>query len=363
MNVPTGIALRMLARATWNLWRKNPLSVSFEITHSCTANCWHCNWGGPIKETRRTPGEYAAISRKLNPVVVNISGGEPLARGDVEDVVRAIARPGRLPWMVVVSNGSNLTPAKFQRLKAAGMHQLSLSIDFPDDRHSQFRRIPGLFDHLDRTVPACVALGQDDDILLNCCITAWNYRTLPDIVRVAARWGVPVNFSAYTPLRMDDTSGLVKNKGTAEVEQLHTAIEQVIELRRQGFPVYTAERTLWKFYRFLIEGSAPGCKAGYKFVVINPDGRMTPCAMVMAYFDDHRAMQRDFSRHNDCSACYISTRANTEKSPRELLGDNLAVLGQMLHLGRNGRSATPATAAATARPAPARPTSGTTAAG
>ena len=326
MNVPRGIALRMFARATWNLWRKNPLSVSFEITHACTANCWHCNWGGPIKETRRAPQEYAAISRKLNPVVVNISGGEPLARGDVEEVVRAVARPGRLPWMVVVSNGSQLTPAKFQRLKAAGMHQLSLSIDFPDDRHSEFRRIPGLFDHLDRTVPACVALGQDD-ILLNCCITAWNFRTLPDIVRVAARWGVPVNFSAYTPLRMDDTSGLVKHNGSPD--ELREAIERVIELRRAGFPVYTSERTLWKFYRFLIEGSTPGCQAGYKFVVVNPDGRLTPCAMVMAYFDDHRTMQRDFSRHNTCTACYISTRANTEKSPRELIADNLAVLGQI----------------------------------
>jgi MoaA/NifB/PqqE/SkfB family radical SAM enzyme len=327
MNVPRGIALRMVARATWNLWRKNPLSVSFEITHACTANCWHCNWGGPIKETRRTPGEYAAISRKLNPVVVNISGGEPLARGDVDEVVRAVARPGRLPWMVVVSNGSQLTPAKFQRLKAAGMHQLSLSIDFPDDRHSTFRRIPGLFDHLDRTVPACVALGQEDDVLLNCCITAWNFRTLPDIVHLAARWGVPVNFSAYTPLRMDDTAGLVKHNGSPD--ELRGAIEQVIALRRAGFPVYTSERTLWKFYRFLIEGSAPGCQAGYKFVVVNPDGRLTPCAMVMAYFDDHRAMQRDFSRHNTCEACYISTRANCEKRPRELIADHLTVLRQI----------------------------------
>ncbi len=337
MNVPRGIALRMVARSAWNLWRKNPLSVSFEITHACTANCWHCNWGGPIKETRRTPAEYAAIARKLNPVVVNISGGEPLARGDVEQVVRAIARPDRLPWMVVVSNGSQLTPAKFQRLKAAGMHQLSLSIDFPDDRHSEFRRIPGLFDHLDRTVPACVALGQEDDVLLNCCITAWNYRTLPEIVHLAARWGVPINFSAYTPLRVDDSSGLVKHNGSAD--ELRAAIEQVIELRRAGFPVYTTERTLWRFYRFLIEGSAPGCKAGYKFVVINPDGRMTPCAMVMAYFDDHRTMQREFSRHNTCTACYISTRANSEKSPRELLGDHLTELRQLLRPRRKGRAA------------------------
>jgi len=329
MNISRSIAFRMFAQATWNLWRKHPLSVSFEVTHACTANCWHCNWGGPIKETRRTPDEYAAICRKLNPVVVNISGGEPLARGDVDDIIRAIAQPGRLPWIVVVTNGSQLSPERFLKLKAAGMHQLSLSIDFPDQRHNTFRRIPGLFEHLDRAVPECVGRGEPDDISLNCCITAWNYRDLPEIVRLAARWGVAVNFSAYTPLRMDDPKGLVRHNGSPG--ELRRAIEAVVELKRAGLPVYTSERTLWKFYRFLVEGHIGGCQAGYKFLVVNPDGRMTPCAMVMAYFDDHRAMQRGFSSRNTCGACYISTRANCEKTPGELLGDNLAILGKVLN--------------------------------
>jgi MoaA/NifB/PqqE/SkfB family radical SAM enzyme len=135
MNVSGGMALRMLAKGAWNAVRKYPLSVSFEVTHTCTANCWHCNWGGPIKETRRTPEEYAAICRELKPVVVNVSGGEPMARGDLDDIVRGLSRPGRLPWVVVVSNGSQLSPERFLRLKRAGMHQLSLSIDFPDERH------------------------------------------------------------------------------------------------------------------------------------------------------------------------------------------------------------------------------------
>jgi MoaA/NifB/PqqE/SkfB family radical SAM enzyme len=332
MNVSGGMALKMLWRGTWNAFRKNPLSVSFEVTHACTANCWHCNWGGPIKETRRTPEEYAAICRDLKPVVVNVSGGEPMARGDLDDIVRALANPGRLPWLVVVSNGSQLSPERFLRLKRAGMHQLSLSIDFPDERHDNFRRIPGLFKNLDENVPRCVAVGDESDVSLNCCITAWNYRDLPEIVHLAQRWGVSVNFSAYTPLRMDDTSGLVKDETVAR--ELREKIEQVIELRRAGFPVYTSPRVLWKYYRFLIEHRAPGCSAGYRFVVINPDGRLTPCAMVMAYFNDHRTMQREFSRRNTCEACFISTRANCEKTLGEMLADNVETLQRFVPLGR-----------------------------
>lgn len=332
MNVSRTLAVKMMAKAAWNMWRKRPLTISFEVTHACTANCWHCNWGGPIKETRRTPEEYAAIYRDLKPVVVNISGGEPLARGDLDDVVRAIASPGRLPWLVVVSNGSQVTPERFLRLKRAGMHQLSLSIDFPDDRHSSFRRIPGLFQHLDTVVPECVKIGDESDVSLNCCITAWNYRDLPGIVRLAKRWGVAVNFSAYSLLRMDDPNGLLKQNGSADA--LRKSVEEVIALKRAGWPVYNSEQVMWKYYKFLVEGYIGGCQAGYRFLVVNPDGRLTPCAMVMAYFDDYRAMQREFSCKNTCGACYISTRANAEKTAGELLGDNLQILSRLMPWNR-----------------------------
>src|SRR6266545_3926193 len=173
MNVTGRMALRMFAKGAWNAVRKRPLTISFEVTHACTANCWHCNWGGPIKETRRTPEEYAAICRGLDPVVVNVSGGEPMARGDLDDIV-----------------------------------------------------------------PACVAIGDEDDISLNCCITAWNFRDVPAIVRLAAGWGVSINFSVYTPLRMDDPKGLVRHNGSAA--ELKEKIAEVVELKRAGYPVYTS---------------------------------------------------------------------------------------------------------------------------
>ena len=201
MNVPKGMAVRMLTQGVLNVVRKRPLTVSFEVTHVCTANCWHCNWGGAIKETRLEPEGYARIWRTMRSPVVNISGGEPLARGDLDDVVRALSTPGKLPYVVVVSNASQLTSERFLRLKRAGMHQLSLSIDFPDERHDEFRRIPGLFDRMSRVVPECVKIGDDQDVSLNCCITGWNYESIPDVVRLAERWGVTVNFSAYSVRR------------------------------------------------------------------------------------------------------------------------------------------------------------------
>ncbi len=332
MNVTGGMTVRMAAQGLWNTVRRRPLSVSFEVTHACTANCWHCNWGGPVKETRLAPEQYAAICRELHPVVSHVSGGEPLARGDVYEIVKAMARPGRLPFMVVVSNASLLTPERFLKLKRAGMHQLSLSIDFPDRRHDDFRRIPGLFDRMARVVPECARIGDPGDVTLNCCLTAWNFRAAPAIVLLAEQWGVSVNFSAYTPLRVDDERGLVSSE--PDRAALRDAIHEVIALRRAGKPVYTSERVMWRYHHFLTGGRIPGCAAGTRFVVINPDGRLTPCAMVMAYFYDLPSMRRDFSAHNACTQCYVSTRAATEKGTREFFEDGLELVTRLI---RNGR--------------------------
>lgn len=319
-NISGAMAARMLARGLRNKMQNKPLSVSFEITHACTANCWHCNWGGPIKEERLGAEEYAAICRELRPVVSHASGGEPLARGDVYDIVDAMTNKGGLPWMIVVTNSSNLTPERFFRLKDSGMHQLSTSLDFPDERHDEFRRIPGLFDRMARVVPEIARQSTDkDDILLNVCITAWNYRDIGDMVRVARDWGVPINFSVYTHLRVQDRTGLIEGDG---LDGLAESIQEVIDLRSAGYPVYTTPRVLWKFHKFLTEGGIPGCQAGRRFLVINPDGRLTPCAMVMAYFDRQEDMLKHFTKQNTCEQCYISTRANTEKKFSEFVQDN-----------------------------------------
>lgn len=331
-NVSGSMALKMLARGVRNRLQDKPLSVSFEITHACTANCWHCNWGGPIKEERLSAEEYAAICEELRPVVSHASGGEPLARRDVYEIVEAMTNPGGLPWMIVVTNSSQLTPERFFKLKESGMHQLSTSLDFPDERHDEFRRIPGLFERMSEVIPEIARRTDRDDVLLNVCITAWNYRDLPDMVKVAKEWGVPINFSVYTHLRVQDRDGLIEGDG---LDGLAEKIEEVIDLRKRGYPVYTSPRVLWKFHKFLTDEGIPGCQAGRRFLVINPDGRLTPCAMVMAYFDKQEDMLEHFTKQNTCEQCYISTRANTEKSFKEFLQDNGEILKKMLLPWRN----------------------------
>jgi hypothetical protein len=86
----------------------------------------------------------------------------------------------------------------------------------------------------------------------------------------------------------------------------------------------TSEKVARRYTDFYKTMSAPDCRTGYRFCIVNPDGRLTPCAMfIEERYDSRKELIEKFAKQSDCTGCYISMRANTEKSAWELLTDNL----------------------------------------
>jgi len=138
--VPLTQSLRIIARGSRNWLTKRPIVLSFEVTDSCTAYCRHCDHGGPRDESQNMkPADYKRYMKVLRPCVVQISGGEPLMREDIVEVVRNVKNGASIPYIIFVSNWSLMTEEKYEALRAAGVDQFSVSLDFPDDRHDQFR--------------------------------------------------------------------------------------------------------------------------------------------------------------------------------------------------------------------------------
>ena len=142
-----------------------------------------------------------------SPPFVQISGGEPLTRPDVFDVVRAVRGSDRTRQIIFVTNGSLLDPATYHRLREAGVSRMSVSLDFPDERHDAFRKIPGLFQHLSQILPEIARRnGGGCAVALNTAITSANFREIVQIAHVAHQWGVGVSYSAYTTMKTGDLS-------------------------------------------------------------------------------------------------------------------------------------------------------------
>jgi MoaA/NifB/PqqE/SkfB family radical SAM enzyme len=147
------------------------------------------------------------------------------------------------------------------------------------------------------------------------------------MVELAKKWNTKINFSVYSPLRISDESGMPSEEKLKDVRDV---FQKVIDMKKAGYPVYSSERVMWKYYQFFTDRGIPGCEAGRRFLVINPDGSLTPCAMVWAKYNSQRDMLREFTANNTCEQCYISTRANTEKKFGDFFADNWEMLAKQV---------------------------------
>src|SRR5688572_28502431 len=132
-----------------------PYVVSWNLTYRCNLACEHCYLdAGPGKvrtaafadrselsteQCCRVIDEIAAFAPEC---VTILTGGEPLLRRDIVEIVRRASERGL--WVVVGTNGVKITENVATRLAEAGGRGLSLSLDALDpDRHDRFRKVRG----------------------------------------------------------------------------------------------------------------------------------------------------------------------------------------------------------------------------
>ncbi len=321
--VPLTESLRIIGRGTRNWVSDRPLVVSFEVTDACTCFCKHCDHGGPRDESRNLrPSDFPRYMEALRPCVVQVSGGEPLMRPDLTEIVRNIQSGNGLPYTILVSNWSLMTEQRYLELREAGIDQFSVSLDFPDDRHDDFRVHPGLYAHLEGLIPKLAALGHDD-IVLNSCITSENVGEINAIADTARAWGVNLCYSAYSARRTGCRDYLLNSP--EQLDMLNRGFDRV-EQRRDGTNwIVNAPSTLAATRRYFEQASAPGCKAGLRFLVVTADGALQPCSMQFGKYklEDRARMVEEFTRDNKCDECYVSIRSYLDKTFPQLLRENV----------------------------------------
>ena len=322
--VPLAESLRIIGRGTLNWIAARPIVVSFEVTDACTCYCRHCDHGGPRDESRNLkPEEYRRYVEELRPCVVQVSGGEPMMRPDLVDIVRNIKNGSGLPYTILVSNWSEMTEQRYLELREAGIDQFSVSLDFPDDRHDAFRGYPGLYDHLSDVMPRLAALGHDD-IVLNSCITAENVGEIEAIAEKARAWKVNLCYSAYSARRTGCRDLFLNSP--EQLKRLNDGLDRV-EARRDGTNwIVNSPSTIEATRRYFENRGTPGCKSGLRFLVVTADGSLQPCSMQFRKYplEERRRMIDEFTATNECDECYVSIRSYLDKSFPQLLWENVS---------------------------------------
>lgn len=130
------------------------IDLFWETTLNCNAKCKHC---GSSAETKNYPDELTTEEIKAgfkqiaddfdaNKILINVTGGEPLVRKDLFEVMTYAVELG-FHWGMT-TNGILLTAENIEKLKCAGMETISISIDGLKETHDEFRGVPGSYDKI-----------------------------------------------------------------------------------------------------------------------------------------------------------------------------------------------------------------------
>ena len=292
-----------------------PYVVSWNLTYRCNLACEHCYLdagGTPLvgtenfadrselgtEECFKVIDEIAAFAPEC---VTILTGGEPLLRRDILDIVRRAAERGL--WVVVGTNGVRITENVAERLAEAGARGLSLSLDALDpDRHDRFRKVRGAWQNtvegagiLNRTgLPFIVQttagshnLGELEAIAdfahEQLAAKVWNlYFLVPTgrgqfVSDITPAQYDDVLASLYRIQRKYDRCMLVNAK--CAPHYIKTVLENHDDRAAPSPTDGEAPGTTWAGSSPIrtYSGGAGGCPAGTHYMGIRPNGDVTPC--------------------------------------------------------------------------------------
>ncbi|MFI5350256.1 MAG: TIGR04053 family radical SAM/SPASM domain-containing protein [Elusimicrobiota bacterium] len=170
-----------------------PFLVIWETTRSCGLACKHCRAEAILG---RDPAELTTAQGKdlldqiagMGTPIVVFSGGDPLNRPDLEELVRH-GRSVGLRVGTIPAATSNLTRERVRGLADAGVDQIAFSLDGPNAvQHDSFRQVAGSFA---KTIEgAAWAREAGIPLQINTCFAAWNHQYLDEMVKLVTSLGV-----------------------------------------------------------------------------------------------------------------------------------------------------------------------------
>ncbi len=276
-----------------------PHRLQVEVTGSCNLRCRMC-----IIRYRPTLPRSASMSldQLLHlldelPEVreLALQGiGEPLLAPDLYEMIAAASARGL--FVEFNTNATLLTRRAGERLIAAGFGALHISLDGASRETYEFVRDGSRWDVVERNITGFVALLRQRRVVrprlsLVMVLMERNLRELPDLVRLAAAWGIPEifvqglshSFSDAPPDAYAAIAGYIADQSATRlprgvVDEVYArahaaAAETGVALRLPALD----ERQL----PIAVDGVPVGCNWPWTGGYIRYNGEVLPCCMVM----------------------------------------------------------------------------------
>ncbi|MGI9862582.1 putative heme d1 biosynthesis radical SAM protein NirJ2 [Moorella naiadis] len=254
--------------------------LSWNTTNQCNLYCDHCYRDAGARAvdelTTAEAGNLIDEAARSGFRIMIFSGGEPLLRPDLLDLIARAAARGLRP--VLGSNGTLLTPTLARELKAAGARAVGISLDSCDPGcHDQLRRQEGAWQQAVAGMAACREAGLP--FQLHTTVFDWNQDELEQLTDLAVELGAMAHHFFFLVPTGRAASIEAESLRAAEYE----ATLRRILLKQQQVAIELKPTCAPQFMRIAREMGIPvrynrGCLAGIAYCIISPRGDVQPCA-------------------------------------------------------------------------------------
>lgn len=307
--------------------KRTPLYVQFAVSKNCDLKCRMCQAVESRKEERElTLKEIERLSdllARLDVGVLVLTGGEPLLRKDLPQIVEAFTRKGIT--VRLQTNATLATDRRVESLVEAGLREVTISLDTLDPaRQDEINGSPGSWARIIRGISVfsrhLPLRGNVSGI--NIVVSRQNIKEIPSMIRFTTAIGF---YASLIPVHLNSGNGNGKGDfivradapdfafGPRDHELIDQAYKRVLQMKKEGFLVYNSNRFLKESPDFLKHRKINWkCDSPHLYFSISPEGKFLPCVDIKT---DNSMLKGDFAERYRSKDFIREMRGMVERCP------------------------------------------------
>jgi MoaA/NifB/PqqE/SkfB family radical SAM enzyme len=300
--------------------------LTINVTESCNAACRYCNWGKQKRPAELLSRLLAAVddAAAIGVRGLRLSGGEPLLRRDMPDLISHARNRGLATMMCTAANQR---PESLIACAEAGLDVLSISLDTCDP--VVFKYIRGYdIEVVLSNISALAALRSrlGFEIVLSVVLTRPSLAGLSSLLEFAVSQDLVVNITPFqdgTPPYSSTMNDLAMRP--EDEPALRRAVDTACEAAGHGLRLLNSDEFLMGIVDFCMTSRLSDgytCCAGYEAAIRMAGGEMKLCHSLpgiqaadirTAWFSGEAAALRDRMTRLDCPHCWLSCHADRRR--------------------------------------------------
>jgi len=284
MNVRTKLAL---LRGV--ITKRSPVYVQFAVSKYCNLRCGMCRAVEARKNERELSlaeiGKLAKVLNKLGAAIVILTGGEPMLRKDIVEIVKVFTQRGL--DVRLQTNGLLAGEERIKSLFEAGLKAVTLSLDTLDpEKQDKISNQKGAWDGTIRSLAlfSKILPKKGNMTGVNTVVSKVNIKEIPKIVTFVTAIGF---YSSLIPVHLssgEDPDFIVRGDSAlfrfSEDDSLliDSTYREIIEMKRKGYHIHNSFRFLRESPNFLKYGKVDWpCDSPHLYFSVSPQGYFLPC--------------------------------------------------------------------------------------